>query len=123
MEFFAKAVCDLTPEALHERVTGPELARWCASIDKVLAWEGEQGEIYCLWGQFQVRRECLRWGLRFTLPGCPNALAWTLTSEPDGSGVLVHCTINRAEHEPDFVESIEMFVDDWRAGIEGHGGG
>ena len=121
MEFFAKADCPLTPETLQQRLTGPELAAWCDAIDKVLWWDGEQGEIYCLWGQFRVQREPIRDGLRFTLPGCPNALAWTLTCDPADSpspGVLVHCTINRSEHEPDFIESIELFVEDWRAGIE-----
>jgi hypothetical protein len=43
-------------------------------------------------------------------------LAWTVTAEPEG--VLVHCTINRTEHDPDFIESIETFVEDWRAGLE-----
>jgi hypothetical protein len=58
----------------------------------------------------------VRDGVRFTLPGCPNALAWTVTAEPEG--VLVHCTINRTEHDPDFIESIETFVEDWRTGLE-----
>jgi hypothetical protein len=121
MEFFATAACALTPEQLQQRLTGPRLAEHCASIDRVLHWQDEQGEIYCLWGQFRVNRELIRDGVRFTLPYCPNALAWTITAEMDSTGanrVLVHGTINRSEHEPDFVESIEAFLDDWRAGLE-----
>ncbi|KAA6187906.1 hypothetical protein F2Q65_01355 [Thiohalocapsa marina] len=121
MEFFATVRCSLSPSLLQDHISGPRLAEVCASIDRVLNWSDDQGEVYCLWGQFLVRREVIRAGLRFTLPHCPNALAWTLTAEPDG--VLIHCTINRATHEPDFIESIETFVQDWRQGLEmlGHG--
>ncbi|MTW22217.1 diguanylate cyclase domain-containing protein [Allochromatium palmeri] len=43
------------------------LSALCASIDRVLHWDEarDQGEIYCLWGQFQVRRECIRDGVRW----------------------------------------------------------
>jgi hypothetical protein len=118
MEFFATARLVASPDQLRDRITGPRLAEHCAAIDRVLRWDEDidTGEIYCLWGQFAVRREPIRDGVRFTLPGCPNALAWTVTAEP--GGVLVHCTINRSEHEPDFIESIELFVEDWRVGLE-----
>lgn len=124
MEFFSTARCDLTEDQLRQAVTGEKLATFCASIDKVLWWDAEQGEVYCLWGQFRVHREPIRGGLRFTLPDCPNALAWTLTASAGdttpsyAAGVQIHCTINRTEHEPDFVDSIVTFVDDWKAGLE-----
>jgi hypothetical protein len=118
MEFFATARFVTSPDQLRERITGPRLAECCDAIHRVLDWREDldAGEIYCLWGQFEVRREPIRDGVRFTLPGCPNALAWTVTAEPEG--VLVHCTINRIEHDPDFIESIETFVEDWRTGLE-----
>jgi hypothetical protein len=118
MEFFATARLVASPDQLRARITGPRLAECCNAIDRVLDWREDldSGEIYCLWGQFEVRREPIRDGVRFTLPGCPNALAWTVTAEPEG--VLVHCTINRTEHDPDFIESIETFVEDWRTGLE-----
>ncbi|MEA3641025.1 MAG: hypothetical protein VBE63_13930 [Lamprobacter sp.] len=117
MEFFATASSQLSPDQLQARVTGPKLAELCASIDRVLEWSDTQdaGEIYCLWGQFRVRRERIRDGIRFTLPGCPNALAWTITAAPEGT--LIHCTINRSEHDPDFIESIKDFVADWVEGL------
>ncbi|EGV16165.1 hypothetical protein [Thiocapsa marina] len=118
MEFFATARLLATPDQLRDRITGPRLADCCDAIDRVLDWREDldAGEIYCLWGQFEVRREPIRGGVRFTLPGCPNALAWTVTAESDA--VIVHCTINRTEHDPDFIESIETFVEDWRVGLE-----
>jgi hypothetical protein len=50
---------------------------------------------------------------------CPNALAWTLTCGTDSvsPSIQIHCTINRSTHEPEFIESIRMFVEDWRMGM------
>lgn len=119
MEFFATAAAEATETALQRQLTIGSLAEHCASIDAVLRAEGEDGEIWSLWGQFQVHREPIRGGVRFTLPRCPNALAWTITAGTDTPApVVVHCTINRTEHDPDFIESIELFVDDWRTGLE-----
>ena len=86
----------------------------------MLSDQGERGEIYCLWGQFRVHREIICDGVRFSLPGCPNALQWTVTAVPDKGphAVTVHCTINHATHEPDFIESLIEFVENWRSGLE-----
>ena len=124
MEFFALAQCPLTETQIQETLLGQQLADWCATINRVLHWEDEQGEIYSLWGQFRVRRELIRGGVRFTLPECPNALAWTLTVAPPAvggeasPGIQVHCKINRTKHDPEFIASLEDFVDDWRQGLE-----
>jgi hypothetical protein len=32
--------------------------------------------------------------------------------------VVVHATINRTEQDPDFIETLEDFVAQWREGIE-----
>ncbi|MBK1720044.1 hypothetical protein [Thiocystis violacea] len=123
MEFFATSPADWSAQSLQPHLTGPRLSAVCASIDRVLHWDNtrDEGEIYCLWGQFEIRRECIREGVRFTLPTCPNAFAWTRTAledpAPSGAGVLIHATINRTEHDPDFIASIEAFVEDWRAGL------
>lgn len=119
MEFFASIAGPVPVEQLQQHLTVAALADLCASVDTVLESDGDTGLIYCLWGEFSVRRELIRNGVRFSLPGCPNALAWTVTSEAeaDPPGIVVHCTINRSRHEPDFVESIEEFVDDWREGL------
>lgn len=123
MEFFRTVDAGLIPDDLQARVTVADLAQLCDSIDRVMWAEGEQGEIYCLWGQFPVRRETVNGGVRFTLPTCPNALQWTVTAgfPPAPEGVVVHATVNRTEHDADFIESIELFLDDWVAGLEGLG--
>ena len=115
MEFYADLSLTASPERLQALVEIPALPRLCASVDRVLEHAGDVGRIYCIWGEFAVERQSIRHGVRFSLPGCPNALAWTVTGEADG--VRVHCTINRREHDPDFIESIETFVADWADGL------
>ena len=120
MEFFAIAETPTDQETLKERLSITALPDWCASISEVLADEGSSGEIYSVWGQFRVHREEINGGVRFTLPKCPNAFAWTVTTgfPPEPEGVVVHCTINRTDHDPDFLETIEDFAEDWKAGLE-----
>lgn len=120
MEFFATADVRASVADLQRRLTIADLPRWCASVSEVLGDAGASGEIYCVWGQFIVNREAIRDGVRFTLPGCPNALQWTVTTgqPPDPDQVVIHLTINRTEHDPDFVESNRQFVEDWRASLE-----
>lgn len=124
MEFFRTVDSPLAAEQLKESVTVANLDRLCDSIDRVLWAEEEQGEIYCLWGQFPVRREPINGGVRFTLPTCPNALQWTVTTgfPPAPGSVVIHATINRTAHDPDFVDSIALFLDDWVAGLKGLAG-
>ena len=122
MEFFATAAISATVTELQRRLTIRDLPNWCASIDKVFSDEGSRGEIYCLWGTFRVHREDIRDGVRFSLPGCPNALQWTVTTgqPPQPQHIVIHLTINRTEHDQDFIDSNRQFVDDWKSGIEAH---
>ncbi len=120
MEFFATAAIRTSVLELQRRLSINEFPRWCASVSEVFSDAGARGEIYCVWGRFVVHREDIRDGVRFTLPGCPNALQWTVTTgqAPQPNNVVIHLTINRSEHDPDFVESNRQFVADWRAGLE-----
>jgi hypothetical protein len=120
VEFFAIADVATTPDVL-QTLTVKQLAAYCSDIDKVLTVDGDdRGSVYCIWGEFSVERQLINGGVRFTLPGCPNALAWTVTTgfPPAPGKVVIHCTINRQEHEEDFIESIESFIAAWRLGLE-----
>jgi hypothetical protein len=120
MEFFAAAAVPASVDDLRRRLRITDLPRWCASVSEVFRDDGTEGEIYCLWGQFRVHREEIHDGVRFTLPGCPNALQWTVTTgqPPEPDKLVIHLTINRAEHDPDFVESNVQFIADWKSGLE-----
>ncbi|WP_040845490.1 hypothetical protein [Thiorhodococcus drewsii] len=119
MEFFAEIdIQAVTAEQVCELITIARLPELCASIDSVVSIQSERiGEIYCVWGQFQVSRERIRNGVRIALLNCPHALAWTVAAKTEESVVVVHCTIDDAEAENEFIESIEEFVNDWKQGL------
>ncbi|MCG6932312.1 MAG: hypothetical protein LJE57_01610 [Gallionella sp.] len=122
MEFFATTIIPASAEDLQRRLTIGELPQWCASIEKVLSDAESSGEIYCVWGTFHTNREDMRNGVRFSLPGCPNAFQWTVTTghQPNPQHTYIHATINRTDQDQDFVDSLQKFVDDWKAGLETH---
>ena len=119
MEFFSQLDASVDADCLQAQLGIADLPRWCASIYAVRKGGGAQGEIETVWGVFEVSREPIRGGVRFNLPGCPNAFTWSVTTGllPRPEAVVVHACINRREHDPDFVESIETFVADWRKGL------
>ncbi|MBF0263821.1 MAG: hypothetical protein HQL46_01000 [Gammaproteobacteria bacterium] len=120
MEFFTIVDIKTTAEELQQ-LTVDKLTQYCSDIDKVLSvTDKNNADIYCIWGQFSVHRQVINGGVRFSLPNCPNALAWTITTgyEPAPNKVVIHGTINRIEHEPEFIESIEMFMGSWKIGLE-----
>src|SRR5512139_2211243 len=122
MEFFATTTIPASAADLQRRLTISELPNWCASIEQVLSDEKSSGEIYCVWGTFNVHREDVHGGVRFSLPGCPNVFQWTVTTgqEPEPLHIVIHVTINRTEHDQDFIDSIRQFVADWKAGLEAY---
>ena len=125
MEFFAIADIETTPDRLRA-IPLRELGAYCDDIDEVIAVEGEQAaRVYCVWGEFRIERQVINGGVRFSMPDCPNAMSWTLTTgfDPAPGRVVVHATINRVEHDPDFIESIEDWVTSWREGLERQGMG
>ncbi len=120
MEFFEK-VNPVTFDVLQlqSSLSIQALPEYCQSIDKVLVSQGNSGKIYCLWGEFVIHREEIQRGLRFSLPGCPNALAWTITLDDSVAQpvVVIHCTIDKQSHDEDFIDSIRVFISDFAQGI------
>ncbi|WP_353572027.1 hypothetical protein [Candidatus Albibeggiatoa sp. nov. BB20] len=120
MEFFAIADVETQPEIL-QALAVEKLNQYCAEIDTVLRVEHENSaDIYCLWGEFTVHRQVINGGVRFSMPNCPNAFAWTITTSfaPEPEKIVIHGTINRTEHDPDFIESIQAFIQAWKVGLE-----
>jgi hypothetical protein len=122
MEFYKYANVDIDVDKLQQIVTIRNLTQLCDSIYDIIKDDTTKGKIYCIWGYFKINKEIIKNGVRFTLPNCPNALAWTITKERVGESdkILIHCTINRSEHEPEFIQSIDQFVSDWKIGLEGY---
>ncbi|NOZ36809.1 MAG: hypothetical protein GXP11_01840 [Gammaproteobacteria bacterium] len=122
MEFFASLTSAATEQDLQQQLRIETLAQFCSSIYEVMSYTDDRGEISMLWGLFEVQRQSIRGGVRFSLPGCLNAVSWTITINTDDSlgEVTVHCTINRQQHDADFIESLEDFIQDWRKGLAEH---
>ena len=120
MEFFQEVYSpDFDVNPLKELITIDSLTRLCASINDVTANKDNEADIYCIWGAFNLRREEIRYGVRFSLLNCPHALAWTITLNKVNNTIIIHCTIDKTEQnaDSDFVESIHDFVQDWSKGI------
>ena len=114
MEFFAKVDNrGIDSNTLFDRLTIDVLPEFSPSIDKVLTISSSlKGEIYSIWGQFEVSREKIRNGVRFALLNCPHAFAWTIAVHDHLDVLVVHCTIDKEEEDREFVESIQQFVAD-----------
>jgi len=118
MEFFEEiGYPDIDVETLKDRLQIASLPVHCQSIDTVIVDHADQGEIYCLWGQFTVSRESIKNGVRFALLSCPHALAWTVAYHASDAKLAVHCTIDDRQESEEFVQSIEQFVADWAVGL------
>ncbi len=122
MEFFASLNSAATEQDLQQQLRIETLDQFCASVYEVVSCTEDRGEISMLWGLFEVQRASIRGGVRFSLPGCLNAVTWTVTISPGDhlDEVTVHCTINRREQDADFIESLEDFTQDWRRGLTEH---
>lgn len=119
MEFFAQIDRPVSPEDLQQRLQIEDIPRFCSFVSEVRPDSDNGLEMLSFWGVHTVQRELIRGGVRFTLPGCPNVMSWTITAglPPEPDAIVIHCVINRREHDPDFIESLEGFVEDWRAGL------
>jgi hypothetical protein len=125
MEFFAVARVSASPESL-QKVTAGRLADLCPSIERLLAvHDDDRARAWTVWGEFDILRLPITGGVRFILTDCANALTWSLTTghPPEPDAVTVHATINRPEQEPEFIETIETFVEEWRGALEREFGG
>jgi hypothetical protein len=118
MEFFReiKSVI-LGSDDLKEALSISTLPEYCSSIETIISEENNEGEIYCLWGQFNIKREIIKYGVRFSLLNCPHALAWTITFHQMSQEIIIHCTIDKKQEDKDFIDSIHQFVSDWERGL------
>jgi hypothetical protein len=121
MEFFQEIhYPGLGVSRLKQSLTIQSLPDFCTAITTATASSEGEGELYCLWGSFTVRRGEIRNGVRYALIDCPHALAWTVTLDDAREHVIVHCTIDKTHPDPEFAESIEDFVSDWADGLREH---
>lgn len=118
MEFFQEVHSpDVDAVYLKDLLSINNLTNLCASISTVTTNNEKEGTMCCIWGEFKVVREEIKYGVRFSLLDCPHALAWTLTYNELNQNIIIHCTIDKTEKDPDFIDSIHEFIADWSCGI------
>lgn len=119
MEWFYYISPGIPVEAIIEHCTLANLPALCASVHAVPGIEagGQRATIECVWGVFTATVEPIRNGVRYVLATCPNALQWTITTR-HGKTTL-HLTINDAQPDPDFVESIREFMESFHTRLSG----
>ena len=121
MEFFEYAEVVATEEAIRQQLSIDTLPHFCEAIEAVDVGEELGRVIYFLhWGRFHVRQEQVMGGVRFSVPDCPNALAWTVTTgyPPHPEKIVLHATINRTEHDAEFIAATRDLLVTLRKGLE-----
>ena len=110
MEWFHTISPALPENAIHELCTLQNLPALCKDVYEVdeIDSNGQHAQISCVWGVFKTARRIIRYGVRFELTNCPNALQWTITTR-NGETVL-HCSVNQVIPDPEFAESIGEFM-------------
>ena len=120
MEYFANANAHMSPTDLQRFIRINNLPQWCAAIEKVSMQTAEKGSIQWNENEYAVHEEIVRNGVHFTLPGSEAVVQWSITAEPNSQNgrVIIHCTVNQADLEPEFDQSLQQFVEDWKTGLE-----
>ena len=121
MEFFAYADVAATRETILKKVTPDTLAQLCAEIEAVAETEELGRVVYFLqWGRFHLKYDAIMGGVRFWVPDCPNALAWTVTTgyPPFPDKIVLHATINRTAHDEEFIAATQDLLTSLKEGLE-----
>ena len=119
MEFFKVIDTRASEQELRDKLSLRNLEKYCLSIFPL-----EEGtnisKIGGMWGEFILQRNEIMGGVRFSMLDCPNALAWTITTgyPPARDSLVVHLTINRTQKQVEFVEEINLFLDDIENGLK-----
>lgn len=121
MEFFEFADVLATQEEIRDKMSLDNLPFFCVDVEAV-DQDDELGKVIYFrhWGRFHIRRENVMGGTRFSVPDCPNALTWTVTTgyPPHPEKVVLHATINRIEHDPEFISATKELLAALKTGIE-----
>jgi hypothetical protein len=118
MEFFKIIEIKSTENELQNLLTFEHINEFNESLF-ILDFKNDVANITGNWGEFTLKRDLIKGGVRFALIDCPNALAWTITTgfPPVREHIVIHLTINRAEKEQQFIDELNEFLEDWEQGF------
>ncbi len=118
MEFFKIVNIETSESVIKERIQNSYLSDIYPDI-VILDGAEEVVQIGCIWGEFTIRRDEIKGGIRYSMLDCPNALAWTITTgyPPARNKIVIHLTINRQRKQQQFIDEITEFLDGWEEGL------
>lgn len=122
MEFFEIAEVCTSAEGIRKIVTIETLPEWCDEVESVDIEEELGRVIYFLqWGRYHIKCAEVMGGVRFWVPDCPNALAWTITTgyPPHPDMIVLHATFNRLTHSEEFISATKSLLKACKNGLEG----
>jgi len=110
-----------TEKTLQEKLKLQSLENFCETVFP-LDERNEVCSIGGMWGEFTLRRDEIMGGVRFSMLDCPNALAWTVTTgyPPVREKVIIHLTLNRERKPEEFVEELNLFLEDLDQGLKNY---
>ena len=119
MEFFRIVNIQTSENEIQKRINIETISEINPEII-LLGGNNKKFQIGCIWGEFIIRRDDIKGGIRFSMLDCPNALAWTITSgyPPEREKIILHLTINRIQKPVEFIEEINEFLDSWVEGLD-----
>ncbi len=121
MEFFEYADVITSQGSIRDKLSLDNLPFFCEEIEAVEETSALGRVIYFRhWGRFHIRCDQVMGGVRFSVPDCPNALAWTVTTgyPPHPEKVVLHATFNRTEHDPEFIAATNALLTALKTGLE-----
>ncbi len=121
MEFFEFADVVTNTEGIRQNVTIDALPKLSTEIEAVDEVKVNGRVIYFLqWGRFHIKSDEVMGGIRFWVPDCPNALAWTVTTgyPPYPERIVIHATINRTDHSREFIDATMALIKSLKNGLE-----
>ena len=121
MEFFEFAKVATTAEGIRNVITIETLPEVCEEIESIDEME-ELGRViyFHQWGRYHIKCDEVMGGVRFWVPDCPNALAWTVTTgyPPHPEQIVLHGTFNRPAHSDEFIFATESLLRAFKKGLE-----
>ncbi len=118
MEFFKIINKQSSEEIIQEKITPDTLEKFTESMFLIENFESDFSG-GTLWGEFLMSYNKINGGVRFALLDCPNALQWTITTGflPERNKIVLHATINQTQKSTEFLEEVEDFMNEWKAGL------
>lgn len=113
MEFFEFSNVITTADGIRKILTVDRLPEFCVEIESIDESEGSGRVIYFRqWGRYHIRCDEVMGGVRFWIPDCPNALAWTITTgyPPYPNQIVLHATFNRPTHSEEFIHATKALL-------------